>query len=866
MRRHFCNTIWRRWPMFSFYINGKEYHEEKDMKLLPFLRNVCKLKSVKDGCSEGACGTCHVLIDGKAAKACVPKLSKLEGKHILTIEGFEEEEKEIFVRAFGEAGAVQCGFCIPGMVIVAKGLLDKNPDPTRADAADAIKNNICRCTGYKKIIDGILLAAKYKREGLPEEKQYTWKVGERVPRVDVREKVLGTGQYPDDVEVEGMIYGSALRSAYPRARVKAIHTEKAKALPGVVAVFTAEDIPGSVKTGHLKQDWDALIPVGHLTHYLGDSIALVAAESLEIVEEAKKLIEVEYEELPMVHDPYEAMAEDAPKVHDSEKENLLAHWHVHRGNAEEAIKNSKYVLTDKFHTPWTEHAFLEPECAVAMPDGEDGVLVYSTDQGVYDTQHECMALLGLPAEKVKVRNKLVGGGFGGKEDVTVQHHAAMIAYLTKRPVKVKLTRAESILIHPKRHPMDMEFTLGCDENGIIQGVKASVIADTGAYASLGGPVLQRACTHASGPYNYQNFDIDGKAYYTNNPPAGAFRGFGVTQTCFAIEMLLTKMAGLVGISPWEIRYRNAIRPGQELPNGQIVDNSTALAETLEAVKDAFESSPYTGIACAMKNAGVGVGLPDWGRCRLLVRDGRVEIHSGASCIGQGLGTVLVQTVAEELGLTREQIFYDASNTWDAPDSGTTSGSRQTLVTGEACRRACEKMKKDLQGHTLSDLEGREYTGEYLAKTDAMGSDVKNPVSHVAYGYATQVCILNEDGTVAKIVAAHDVGKAVNPLSVEGQIEGGVVMSYGFALTEKYPIKDCKPTAKYGTLGLPKANRIPEVESIIVEKEGLKVAGGAIGIGEITSIPTAPAIAGAYYSLDGKFRTSLPLADTPYEKK
>ena len=852
--------------MFSFYINGKEYHEEKDMKLLPFLRNVCKLKSVKDGCSEGACGTCHVLIDGKAAKACVPKLSKLEGKHILTIEGFEEEEKEIFVRAFGEAGAVQCGFCIPGMVIVAKGLLDKNPDPTRADAADAIKNNICRCTGYKKIIDGILLAAKYKREGLPEEKQYTWKVGERVPRVDVREKVLGTGQYPDDVEVEGMIYGSALRSAYPRARVKAIHTEKAKALPGVVAVFTAEDIPGSVKTGHLKQDWDALIPVGHLTHYLGDSIALVAAESLEIVEEAKKLIEVEYEELPMVHDPYEAMAEDAPKVHDSEKDNLLAHWHVHRGNAEDAIKNSKYILTDRFHTPWTEHAFLESECAVAMPDGEDGVLVYSTDQGVYDTQHECMALLGLPAEKVKVRNKLVGGGFGGKEDVTVQHHAAMIAYLTKRPVKVKLTRAESILIHPKRHPMDMEFTLGCDENGIIQGVKASVIADTGAYASLGGPVLQRACTHASGPYNYQNFDIDGKAYYTNNPPAGAFRGFGVTQTCFAIEMLLTKMAGLVGISPWEIRYRNAIRPGQELPNGQIVDNSTALAETLEAVKDAFESSPYTGIACAMKNAGVGVGLPDWGRCRLLVRDGRVEIHSGASCIGQGLGTVLVQTVAEELGLTREQIFYDASNTWNAPDSGTTSGSRQTLVTGEACRRACEKMKKDLQGHTLSDLEGREYTGEYLAKTDAMGSDVKNPVSHVAYGYATQVCILNEDGTVAKIVAAHDVGKAVNPLSVEGQIEGGVVMSYGFALTEKYPIKDCKPTAKYGTLGLPKANRIPEVESIIVEKEGLKVAGGAIGIGEITSIPTAPAIAGAYYSLDGKFRTSLPLADTPYEKK
>ena len=850
--------------MFRFYVNGKEYQEEKDMKLIRFLRDQLHLTSVKDGCSEGACGTCHVLIDGKNQKACIPSLSMLEGRHILTVEGFSEEEKEIYERAFGEAGAVQCGFCIPGMVISAKALIDENPNPTRAQAAHAIRNNICRCTGYKKIIDGILLAAKYKREGLPDKKEYTWKLGDRVPRVDVKEKVRGYGQYPDDVYEEGMIYGSALRSAYPRALVKSIDTEKAKALPGVIGVFTAEDIPGSVKVGHLKQDWDGLIPVGKITHYLGDAIALVAGETQEIVEKAKKLIKVEYEELPMVRDPYESMKEDAPLVHGDG--NLLAHWHVHRGDADKAIADSKYVLTEKFHTPWTEHAFLEPECAVAKPDGEDGVIIYSTDQGVYDTQHECMALLGLPAEKVKVRNKLVGGGFGGKEDVTVQHHAGMIAYLTKRPVKVKLTREESILIHPKRHPMDMEFTMGCDENGIIQGVKATVIADTGAYASLGGPVLQRACTHASGPYNYQNFDIDGKAYYTNNPPAGAFRGFGVTQTCFGVEMLLTKMAEKVGISPWEIRYRNAIRPGQELPNGQIVDQSTGLAETLEAVKDVYESHPYAGIACAMKNAGVGVGLPDWGRCRLYVHDERVEIHSGASCIGQGLGTVLVQMAAEQLSLKREEIYYDASNTYDAPDSGTTSGSRQTLITGEACRRACQKLKEDLKEKSLKDLEGCEYLGEYLAKTDAMGSDVKNPVSHVAYGYATQVCILDKKGRIEKIVAAHDVGKAVNPLSVEGQIEGGVVMSAGFALTERYGLKDCKPQDKYGTLGLFRANQAPEVESIIVEKEGLQVAEGAIGIGEITSIPTAPAIAAAYYQYDGQYRTSLPLTNTPYERK
>lgn len=850
--------------MYTFYVNGQEIRTEAEGKLLPFLRDVCKLKSVKDGCSEGACGTCHVLIDGKPTKACVPALSAMEGKHIVTVEGLSDEEKEIYAYAFAEAGAVQCGFCIPGMVICAKGLLDSNKEPARSDVAYALRNNICRCTGYKKIIDAVMLAARIMREGkgVPE-KTFDWQIGERVHRVDAREKTLGYGEYVDDMEIEGLIYASAVRSRYPRARVLAIDASRALALPGVVAVYTADDIPGSVKTGHLKQDWDAMIPVGQCTRFVGDSICIVVAETKEILEQAKKLVEVSYEELTPVTSPYEAMKADAPQLH--EGGNLLAHKHVHRGDAAAAIARSKYVLRDEFHTPYTEHAFLEPECAIAVPDG-DGVLVYSTDQSVYDTQKECCQLLGLPPEKVRVINKLVGGGFGGKEDVTVQHHAAMVAYLTKRPVKVKLSRAESLMIHPKRHPMDMKFVVGCDENGIIQGVMASVIADTGAYASLGSPVLERACTHAAGPYNYQNFEIDGTAYYTNNPPAGAFRGFGVTQTCFAMEMMLTKMAELVGISPWEIRYRNAIRPGQELPNGQIVDESTGLVETLEAVKDVFEQNPYAGIACAMKNAGVGVGIPDTGRVRLNVIDGKVHIRSGASCIGQGLGTVLVQMVATQIGLGRDQIVYDASNTINAPDSGTTSGSRQTLITGEAARRACEGLRADLESCQLSDLNGREYYGEYLAKTDPLGADVPHPVSHVAYGYATQVCVLNEDGTVQKIVAAHDVGKAVNPLSVEGQIEGGVVMSLGFALTEEYAVENCIPKSKFGTLGLFRANKTPDVESIIVEKEGLNVACGAIGIGEITSIPTAPAVAGAYYKLDGKFRTALPLVETPYARK
>ena len=852
--------------MATFTVNGKTVTTEKNQKLLRYLRDDLRLLSVKDGCSEGACGTCTIIIDGKAVKSCVQQTDRLEGKNIITVEGLSDFEKEVYVRAFGEAGAVQCGFCTPGMVMSAKALLDVDPDPTEEAIRKALRGNICRCTGYVKIVDAVRLAGKYLREGkLPSVKEENWVVGARVPRLDVREKVLGYGEFADDLYLPGMLYGSAVRAKYARARVLAIHTEAARALPGVVAVFTAADIPRDVKVGHLKKDWDTMIPVGRLTHYLGDAIALVAAETPEILEQAKALVEVEYEVLSPIHSPAEAMAENAPLVHEREKNNLLARRQVKRGNTDKALSESAHVFSGHFSTPFTEHAFLEPECAVALPDG-DGVLVYSSDQSVYDTQHEIAPMLGLPLEKVKVENKLVGGGFGGKEDVSVQHHAALVAYKIKRPVKVKFSRQESLLIHPKRHPMEMDFTVGVDENGVIQGVRARIHADTGAYASLGGPVLERACTHAGGPYNFQNFDIEGYAWYTNNPPAGAFRGFGVTQSCFAMESMLNHIAHQLNISPWEIRYRNAIRPGQELPNGQITDDSAGLVETLLAVKDEYENAKYAGIACAMKNAGVGVGLPDTGRVRLVVEGGKVHIHAGASCIGQGLGTVLLQYVHQATGIPREHIVYAPSTTFNAPDSGTTSGSRQTLVTGEAALRACVKLREDYERNTLRDLDGREYYGEYLALTDSPGSGKLNPISHVAYGYATHVAILGEDGKLARVVAAHQVGRAVNPLSVEGQIEGGVTMSCGYALTEKYPVDaDCKPTAKFGTLGLLRADNAPEVKSVIVEKAGINQAMGAIGIGEITSIPTAPAIAEAYYRFDGRERTSLPLEGTPYSK-
>ncbi len=859
--------------MYSFFVNGCQVSTSKKQSLLRFLRDEMHLTSVKDGCSQGACGACTVLIDGETCKACVVQTDRLEGRSIITVDGLSKWEAEVYTYAYGEAGAVQCGFCIPGMVMCTKGLLDRNPDPTEEEIKYALRNNYCRCTGYVKIIAAVKLAAKIMRAGkIPAAGADDWLLGSRVHRLDVEEKVLGYGKYPDDYYLDGMCYGTALRSKYPRARVLSIDTTAAKALPGVIDVFTAADIPGENKIGHLKHDQYTMIPVGGLTHYLGDAIALVAAEDMETAEKAKKLIKVEYEVLPVVHNIQEAAAEGAPLVFDEETTNVQAYKHVSRGNAEEAISKAAHVISHHFETPWTEHAFLEPECAVAYIDDDGDVMIISTDQSAYCTFHESSLMLG--TDKVKCQNALVGGGFGGKEDMTVQHLAALITYLTRRPVKVRLTRAESLLIHPKRHHFEMDFTMGCDEEGHIMGVKAKVASDTGAFASLGGPVLERACTHAAGPYAYENFEIEGRAYYTNNPPAGAFRGFGVTQTCFATETLLNMMADEIGITPWEIRYRNAIRPGGVLPNGQIVDESTGLVETLEAVKEEYEAAlaagKPVGIACAMKNAGVGVGIPDWGRVKLIVEeDAKLHIYSGASCIGQGLGTVLVQMTVTNTDLTRDDIVYERSNTWIAPDSGTTSGSRQTMITGEACRRACEKlMEAKGSDKSLKDLIGQEFYGDYLAKTDPLGADVPNPVSHVAYGYATQVCILNEKtGKIDRMIAAHDVGKAVNPLSCEGQIEGGVVMSIGYAVREKYPIdENCKPVEKYGSIGLFRAHEIPKIDAIVIDKPGLNVACGAIGIGEITSIPTAPAITDAYYRYDGSRRYVLPIDNTPYERK
>ena len=847
-----------------FTINNINYTTDSDTTLLNYIRNTLGLTGTKDGCSEGACGACSVIINGKLRKACKEKLSKLDGAEIVTIEGLSEREKAIYTYAFTEAGAVQCGFCTPGMVMAAKALIDSNNDPSSDDVRKALRGNICRCTGYVKIENAVLLAAKLIRTGeaVPDDNTDPSLSGD-MARIDAREKVLGTGIYTDDIKVEGMLYASALRSPYPRIRLKAINTEEAEKIPGFVRIIKAEDVPNNIH-GHLIADWPVLIAQEATTAYTGDALCLAVAETEEALEEVKKAIKLDYEILEGVFTPEEAL-EEKIQVHEGHS-NVMDHEHISRGNADAAIRSSAFIVDEVYTTPFTEHAFMEPECAVALPDN-DGVLVYASDQSVYDDQREIARMLSLPKDKVRVHATLVGGGFGGKEDMSVQHHAALASWLLKKPVKVKLTRQESLCVHPKRHPMSIHITVGADKNGIIKGAKAEILADTGAYASLGGPVLQRACTHASGPYNFQNFEVDGKALYTNNVPSGAFRGFGVTQSCFAMESAIDELARKAGLDPFEIRLRNILHPGDIMPNGQIASPDTGIAECLEAVRDAYYSSKRTGIALAMKNSGVGVGVPDAGRCTLSIEKGLIHIRSSAACMGQGIGTVMLQIASKTLSLPASMFIVEHPDTSRTPDSGTSTASRQTAFTGEAVRLASEKLKGALKSKTLKELEGKEYSAAFDFPTDPITSEKEHPVSHLAYSYSAQVAEIGEDGRVKKITAACDAGTVVNRLAIEGQIEGGVVMGMGYALTENFITEEGFVKSKYATLGLLRAPDRPEIETILVQAKGkLPTSYGAKGIGELCTIPTAPAIANAYRAIDGIVRHSLPLENTPYNRK
>ncbi|MBE3132139.1 MAG: selenium-dependent xanthine dehydrogenase [Acidobacteria bacterium] len=840
-----------------------------DEPLLEMLRERFGLTSLKDGCApQGQCGCCLVLIGGEARVSCVMPAASVDGREILTLEGLDSAERDLFARAFVAAAGVQCGFCTPGIALRAKYLLDSNPSPTREQIARAIDVHLCRCTGYVKIVDAIELMARGRRgEPIPELVD-DGRVGRPLARYGAVKLALGERAFVADLERPGLLHGAVALSSHARARVVRIDVTRAQAHPGVMAVATAADVPGERWYGLICRDWPGFVAEGEEVRCVGDVIAAVAAVDRHTARQAAALVEVEYAPLPPVLDPLEALKDGAPQVNPAHP-NLLSHSVIRRGDADQALRTSAHVVSGTWRTQRIEHLYLEPESALAEPTADGRLHLYSQGQGIFDDRRQVAAFLGVPEDGVFVELVPNGGAFGGKEDLSIQAHTALLARLTGRPVKLTLSREESIRLHPKRHPITMHYTVGCDEHGQLSAVKARMIGDSGAYASVGGKVLERAAGHACGPYRVGHVDVESKAVYTNNPPCGAMRGFGVNQAHFAMEGCLDLLAKKVGIDGWEIRWRNALEPGDVFATGQVLEKSVGIKKTLAAVKDHYyaarQQGRAVGIACGIKNSGIGNGVEEWGKARLVVEtDGTISLYNGYTEMGQGLLTVLVQFAVEVTGLPAV-LFHPRVDTTYQLACGQTTGSRATLFGGRAVISAAGKLKADLdKGLSLAEMAGRVYAADVVVNdTTPLGAAVPKIKTHTAFGYATQVCVLDEAGRVERIVAAHDVGRVVNPALCEGQIEGAIHMGLGYALTEELACVGGMPvTFKLRELGVLRARDMPAIEVILVEDPEPEGPLGAKGVGEIGLVPTAAAVAGALEAFDGIRRFTLPMRDSP----
>jgi aldehyde oxidoreductase len=848
-----------------FTLNGqrREFSGDPDTPLLTYLRERENILSAKNGCApQAACGACTVDLNGRAVLSCVTPMKKVDGGRVTTVEGLAEYRREVFANAFVKMGAAQCGFCTPGIVMRANALINSNPQPTYAEIERSLTPNLCRCTGYKKVIQAIELAAQAIRaeEEIPPSSG-NGRVGSPQPRYDGRALVLGEHRFTDDVRMDGMKYGALRFSDHPRARVLAIDTSEATRMDGVLGVFTPADIPGERCTGLVERDWPLMIARGEVTRYIGDVIASVVAESEERAREAAGRIKVEYEVLEPLTDMHRALEADAPQVHAGG--NLHSHTTIRRGDMEQAVADSAHIVHGVYETQRIEHGYLEPECAVCSPiDG--GLHLFSQGQGIFDDREQIASLLALPEDRVRVTLLPTGGAFGGKEDLSVQGHAALMAYLLDAPVKVRLNRDESMRMSVKRHPIWMEYQLGCDTRGKFTFVKASFLGDTGAYGSVGSKVLERSAGHATGAYHFPTAWVDARAVYTNNIPAGAMRGFGANQAIFGLESLIDELCEVGGFDRWQIRYENALVDGGMTATGQVIRGGAGVRATLEAVRDQFYAAKHAGLACALKNTGIGNGMVEESYARITIQaPDHVLIDHGWTEMGQGVNTVALQVVCSETGLPPEVIEVRA-DTASGQRAGMTTASRASALVGNALIDACKGLKADLAARPLRELVGREYEGRWRVDwTTKPGEEVDEVLTHFAYSYAAQLVVLDEEaGYIRKVVAAHDAGKILNPQMFEGQIEGAVHMGVGYATSEDFPMQGGYPASTHlRKLGILRAKEMPEVEVIGVEVPDPIGPYGAKGVGEIGLLPTAAAVANALYQFDGVRRRRLPM-ETP----
>jgi xanthine dehydrogenase molybdenum-binding subunit len=835
--------------------------------LLQLLRNELGLRSMKDGCApEGSCGACTVIVDGRPVVSCAQPAERFAGKEIETLEGLPEESRDLWADAFSATGASQCGYCTPGIVMKSEALLRREGDPGREVITKALAGNLCRCTGYLAIVDAIEQVAAARAGGPRPVPHPGAAVGDPAPKYRSREQVLGLHEYVADHVFPGMLQGALRFSDHPRAVVRSIDTTAAEAAPGVVAVVTAADVPGKRNQGLIKDDWRQFVAVGETTRYVGDVLAAVAAETRAQARAAAELIEVEYEVLEPVTDPFEALAESAPEV--AAGGNLLSTSAYRIGDTQAAIAQSAHVVSDSFTTAGIEHAYLEPESSLAVPQdsGAPRLHVLSQGQGAWEDRRQIASLLGLDEQDVLVTQVATGGAFGGKEDLNVQGHTALLALVTERPVLLALTRADSLRFSIKRHRFWMDYTVACDAEGMLTAVVARFVGDNGGYASVGAKVLERAAGHACSAYEVPNVDVEARAVLTNNPPCGAMRGFGANQANFAMETLLDRLAEQVGIDGWEIRWRNALETGKRFGTGQKLGPGVGLKATLLAVKDQYRAARYAGIACGAKNTGIGNGMTEYGRA--VVRpegDGRLTVFHSWTEMGQGTHTVMRQIASDELDLPPDAIEVRVDTSYEL-DTGITTASRATMLGGRAVLKACEALRKEMVKRRcrLDDLAGEEFPAEIMVDyTTKLGDDVDEPITHFAFGWATQVCILDEEGRIEKIVAAHDVGRSLDPLMLKGQVEGGVHMGLGHTLSETFETEGGQlVTDTLKSLNIIPASGMPEVETILVEEHQPEGPYGAKGMGEAVLVPTAAAVAGALYAYDGIRRTELPMRDSP----
>jgi aldehyde oxidoreductase len=845
----------------KFTLNGQlvEFSGDPETPLLTYLRDEAGILSAKDGCApQAACGACTVQLDDKAVLGCVTKMERVEGKAVITTEGLGEYRQEVFANSFVNCGGVQCGYCIPGIVMQSNALISKNPEPSRDDIEKALTPNLCRCTGYKKIVDAVEMAAEaIRKEEEVKLPQTNGRVGTFQPKYQATKLVLGQHHYTDDIRLPGMKVGALKFSDHPRATVLKIDTSAAEKMDGVIRIFTAQDVPGDRQIGLIKQDWPLMIAEGETTRYVGDVLALVVAETDAQARNAVAEIKVDYDVLEPLTDMHKALLPDAPLIHP--QGNKLSRSYTSRGDMAAAEARSAFIAQGIFETQMIEHGFMEPECTVARPLDE-GVEVFSSGQGIFDDRIQIAKVLGLPLQKVRVVLVPNGGGFGGKEDLTTQGHAALAAYLMQVPVKVRLTRDESIVMHPKRHPIWMDYKIGCDANGLLTFVKVRFVGDTGAYASVGMKVLERSAGHATGAYNVPVTDVEAIAVYTNNLPCGAMRGFGVNQSAFGLESLIDELCEQGGFDRWQFRYDNALQNGDMTATGQVIEGGAGARDTLLAVKDAYYAAKYAGIACGIKNTGIGNGMPDESKARVqILAPDKVLVDHGWTEMGQGVNTVAQQVVCNETGIDPNFIEVRI-DTVSEQEAGMTTASRATSLVGNALIDACKQLKEDLKSHSLAELVGRSYEGFFRVDwTTKPGAMVEKVYTHYSYSYATQLVTLDDDGRIQKITAAHDAGKIFNPVLFEGQLEGSIHMGLGYAISEELVMENGRPkSTRLRDCGILRAKEMPEMEIIGVEVPDPYGPYGAKGVGEIGLVPTAGAVANALYQYDGVRRYKLPM--------